>query len=94
MTRGQEALLAPVRSDDVGNMTVKDYLVTLLVTLWDEKDGFSGKRPFGNSAWQFDLYGALVRAGLVSGSFDEFGYVEEVDDETCDKIILEAIEAL
>ena len=33
-------------------LTVKDYLKTLLHTLWDEEDGFSGKRPFGNSGWQ------------------------------------------
>jgi hypothetical protein len=66
----------------------------LLKALWEEGEGFSGKRPLGNSGWEYDLYKPLVKAGIVDGSFDEEGYIDEVDTAAADKIVLEAIEAL
>jgi hypothetical protein len=30
------------------------------LTLWDEEDSFSGKRPFGNSGWKWDVYTAFL----------------------------------
>ena len=52
-------------SDAGENITVRDYLRILLLTLWDEGEGFSGKRPFGNSGWEYELYDALMEAGYV-----------------------------
>lgn len=59
-----------VRFDsDIGNQrTVRDYLYQLLLTLWQKQDGFSGKRPFGNSGWEFDLIRPLVDQGFIKGS--------------------------
>lgn len=93
MTPVQEVLQATVESADVGTMTVKNYLILLLETLWEEKDGFSGKRPFGSSGWEFDLYAALMRAGLVDGGYDD-SYIEILDRDTCDRLIRQAIESL
>ena len=41
-------------------ITVCEYLERLLLTLWEEKDNFSSKRPFGNSGWEYDLYEILI----------------------------------
>lgn len=71
--------------------TVGGYLIELLATLWREEQSFSGKRPFGNSGWQYDLYVPLVKAGLISGELDEDGYPVEVDYKAGDRLIQAAI---
>ncbi len=80
--------------DDSGASTVRGYLVALLGELWSVKEGFSGKRPFGNSDWQWDLYAALGRGGAVPIVFDDDGYVEQVDTRECDRLIASAIREL
>ncbi len=74
-----------------GYSTIKDYLVGLLTTLWDEDESFSGKRPFGNSGWDFDLYPPLITAGLITGELDEWGRVEDCDEKTARTFIARAI---
>lgn len=66
------ALDLPMDSD-IGTMTIRAYLHQLLLTLWTEEEGFSGKRPFGNSNWQSEIYTPLVRAGYVRGTFASYG---------------------
>lgn len=69
-----EALSLPITTDDEHSGTIRDYLFSLLSTLWDEQEGFSGKRPFGDSGWEYDLYVPLIKAGIVSGELDADGY--------------------
>jgi hypothetical protein len=90
----QQILDTPMQDNDAGAATIRRYLVALLVALWHEGEGFSGKRPFGNSGWEWDLLAALAKAGHVSGKFDEDGYLEEVDQVAGERMIAEAIEAL
>lgn len=71
--------------------TIRDYLEELLLTLWSEKEGFSGKRPFGNSGWEYDLYIALVREGIVKGSFDEEGDLMTCYQNYADELISDLI---
>lgn len=75
-------LAAPPGDNDSGSDTIRGYLVALLRNLWDEGEGFSGKRPFGNSGWEWDLYAALVRAGFIAGTFDEDGYLDDLSSES------------
>lgn len=84
----------PMEPNDSGATTIRGYLVALLAAVWDQSEGFSGKRPFGNSGWDWDLYGALVKAGHINGRFDEDGYIEDVDEQTGDRLIRAAIQAL
>jgi len=84
----------PLGPNDVGAGTIGEYLGYLLLKLWEEEEGFSGKRPFGNSGWQGVVYDALVRAKLVSGTFDEYGYAEEVDTQAADEMICGYIRTL
>ena len=91
----QQLLDLPLPENDSGASTVRGYLVALLATLWREEEGFSGKRPFGNSSWQYDLYVPMIRAGIVDGALDENGfYVEHCDVPAADKLILAAIQSL
>lgn len=93
-----DVLDIPLGDNDANAATVRDYFKALLQTLWREGEGFSGKRPFGNSGWQYDFDDALVRSGKVhgsAGSDDE--RAEIVDDagrEAADELISAAIEAL
>ena len=75
-------------------MTIRSYLMTLLTTVWDEQEMFSGKRPFGNSGWCYDLYIPLIKAGYVEGKIDEDGYVEECDNPTAHQIIMDCIDSI
>lgn len=75
-------------------LTIKAYLKALLLKLWEERDAFSGKRPFGSSNWNCDLYAALVRGGYISGSFDEFGYLDACDSDAGDLCIAGLIELI
>lgn len=80
--------------NDADAITVRDYLGALLRELWCNDEGFSGKRPFGNSGWQNDLYRALVMAQLIKGEIDEDGYLQFCDKKTAHRLILKAIASL
>lgn len=84
----------PMESNDAKAKTIRDYLKALLTELWTEGEGFSGKRPFGNSGWEYDLYRPLLVAKLINGSVDEYGDIVELDEAAADKAILKAIKDL
>lgn len=52
--------------NDAGAATIRDYLIKLLSKVWEEDEGFDGKRPFGNSGWQYELTEALVQANILT----------------------------
>ena len=84
----------PMGPNDADAKTIRDYLKSLLSELWRKEEGFSGKRPFGNSGWQYEVYTALVNGGAVDGKLDSEGYIEAVDDAKADVLIQEAIALL
>lgn len=91
----QEVLETKIETFDLDeNFTLREYLKELLKVLWEKEDGFSGKRPFGNSGWQYDVYGSLVKAGHLEGTLDEDGYVEDFDDRQAQELVLECIRNL
>jgi hypothetical protein len=90
----EQLLALPLDQNDAGAATVRDYLIELLRVLWREEEGFSGKRPFGNSGWVYEVYLPMVRAGFVTGKLDEDGYIEHVDSGAADALIDKAILAL
>ncbi len=72
----------PLRGNDADAETIGEYLGLLLCRVWDEEQGFSGKRPWGNSGWQYVVYVALAEAGFIEGErdvYDEGGPDEYVD---------------
>lgn len=60
----QRALDVELGPNDAEAGTVREYLKELLVTLLIVEEGFSGKRPFGNSGWQHELTEPLEAAGF------------------------------
>jgi hypothetical protein len=77
--------------------TIRDYLHGLLRNLWAQGEGFSSKRPYGNSGWEYDLYTALARAGLIEAELDEDGGLEDITDEErtkADRMIEDVIDHL
>ena len=60
-------------------VSLREYLHELLSCLWNEGEGFSGKRPFGNSGWDNDVYAFLVKAGSIKGDLDEDGHLNSCD---------------
>lgn len=72
-------------------ITIKDYLKALLLTLWDKEEGFTGKRPFGNSGWTYSLYAALITSQAIPGVLDEDGYIEQVDTTMAHDVVKQLI---
>lgn len=72
-------------------ITVGDFLKELLCTLWMEEEGFSSKKPFGNSSWQHEIYSVFVQNKIISGTIDEYGDFEECDYKLADKIVCDII---
>ena len=78
-SRLDAGLSCPMDENDANAKTIKEYLFILLYKLWKEDEGFSGKRPFGNSGWSFELYQPLIKNNIVDyGTLDEDGYVDEL----------------
>lgn len=85
-------LQTPMGENDADAATIGHYLYSLLWNLWDEGEGFSGKRPFGNSSWEYDLYKPLVEGGHVEGRLDSEGYLDYVNKDQADKLVFELID--
>ena len=75
-------------------LTIKEYLIELLRTLWQQGEAFSSKRPFGNSGWKYELYIPLFEKGLIKGQLSENGDIAKVDTEAGNELILKLIEKL
>jgi hypothetical protein len=75
------------------SITLRQYFIMMLLKVFHEQEMFSGKRPFGNSGWVYDLASDLAEAGLVNVTRDEYGYVEDIPDDF-DDLIAACINAL
>jgi hypothetical protein len=88
----KQALEVRFDSDAGDDLSIREYLRALLLTLWAEGEGFSGKRPFGNSGWCLDLYQPLIAAGFVPGTLDpEDGYIVEYNRVFADAFVTDLI---
>ncbi|MEG1662931.1 MAG: hypothetical protein RR338_03005 [Clostridia bacterium] len=88
-----EILELEVRSEDIGVVTIKQYFKQLLLTLFAEGECFSGKRPFGNSAWEYDIMDCLIKNKVFKTEIDEYGE-EDYDDMEFNRIICELITSM
>ncbi|MFE2994179.1 hypothetical protein ACFXG4_04095 [Nocardia sp. NPDC059246] len=83
-----------MQDNDADAETIRGYLLALLRQLWEHGEAFGGKRPFGNSGWEYELYEPLARAGLIEATFDEDGYFDTCDNHAGHELIAQAITAL
>jgi hypothetical protein len=76
----KRALDAQVKTCDFDEpISIRNFYKECLKALIFEGESFSGKRPFGNSGWEWNIYAALIREGFVEGTLDKDGYVDEID---------------
>jgi len=62
-------------SNDLGIGSIRTYLHRLLTALWNQGEGFSSKRPFGNSSWEYDLIEGIAKTGYIPYEEDEDGCI-------------------
>lgn len=57
-----------------GCLTLRSFLIELSRRVIIQDEGFSGKRPFGNSNWQRFVSDTLVEVGLIDSEdeYDQF----------------------
>jgi len=94
---GKEILELEIRNDDTERVsTIREYLKELVALVITEEEGFSGKKPWGNSDWQYSLGAALVRAGAIEGTSEAEMEAGEYyfDRSEMKKAIVSAIEAM
>lgn len=82
-----EILDAHYSFEDCDAGCLRDYFFRLLERLWVEQEGFSGKRPFGNSGWDYDIYKCLVDKGYVLGIINEHGELDNFDMSQANQLI-------
>jgi len=79
---------------DGEKLTVREYFKKLMLILWEEGESFSGKRPFGDSGWECDIYNALAVEGVIEADIEDDNgeiYVENIDKAKADMLIYRAI---
>lgn len=79
---GRDILKLPMPDsvvDDGDGPTIGDYLRKTMKALITEGETFSGKRPLGNSDWDYQLIIALINGGALKGKIAE--YDEPIDFE-------------
>lgn len=92
--RRDEILDTPMIENNAGATTIREYLKILLTALWREGDGFSGKRPFGNSDWELEIYYSLAHAGFINSEIGEDGDILDYDEKAANRLIFDAIERI
>lgn len=66
-------LTLPMGPNSADAETLGEYFVLLSWQVWTDGEGFSGKRPFGDSDWRSEVYDALLEADLIQyGSADYY----------------------
>ena len=93
----KEILDIEFESSDLGRaVTIREFFEELLTTLFKEGECFSGKRPFGNSGWEYDLCVCLAQYGIISGTASEYdGFTDwDYDGNEAEAKILELIKEL
>lgn len=86
-----------MEENDADAATIRDYLKELLVMVWEKDESFSGKRPFGNSGWKYDIYRTLATHKLIEAEIDEDGDIIDIqrsEYSKADQLISEAIASL
>jgi len=91
--KGKKILKLPMGEHADAGPTVGDYLRITLKALIQEGEGFSGKRPLGNSDWDYQLAIALINGGAIPGSMNEWDE-PEFEWKDFNKAMYKAVDAM
>lgn len=64
-----------------GCLTLRSFFVEIARRVINEDEGFSGKRPFGNSGWQGYVADTLLKVGLIDDESEYDALMEGVLQE-------------
>lgn len=81
------------RFHDAQGSTIRDYMKEMLTALISEGEGFSGKRPLGNSDWLAQLALPLIEAGIIAGVVEDH-CAEDFDWTEVEQVLIVAIQGL
>ena len=59
--------------------------------MWVQGEGFDGKRPFGNSGWETEVYAALIAINAIYGRIDEEGCPWRFNEREANQLISKLI---
>lgn len=79
---------------DVEGTSLRVMLKDLLTMVLLQGEQFDGKRPWGDSGWEFDIYRAMVLNGFIKGTVDEYGDIYNYSVAECDELILRCVEEI
>lgn len=74
-------------------ITIRQMFVRMMRKCWLD-DGFSGKRPLGDSGWRDDVIKSLVDSGLIRGEIDCDGDLVSSDDGAGGELVLAALDRM
>ena len=82
-----------------GARTIREFFGNCMIMLWEEQDGFNGKRPYGNSGWATGLIFAVAKDRNLPGRkgeplIDEDGYFNSIDPKAEEAVEAELHAAL
>lgn len=69
------ALEFEVAAGEGKTVPLREFFVLILGQLWEEADEFSGKRPFGNSGWYFEIIWGLIDDGVAESETEAHNLV-------------------
>ena len=68
MISSKEILDCPISENLVAYddaKTIGDFFKICMINLWEKGESFNGKRPLGDSGWDYDLILSLGYAGII-----------------------------
>jgi hypothetical protein len=81
----------PYTFRDCSAENLRLYFYYLLDAVWVEGEDFSGKRPFGNSDWETEVYAALIAINAIYGRIDEDGRPWRFNEREANQLISKLI---
>lgn len=79
---------------DVEGRTLRAVLKDLLSMVLLQGEQFNGKRPWGDSGWEWDIYRAMVVNGFINGTVDEDGDIYDIDNTKGDELLMMCVDRL
>lgn len=79
---------------DVEGTSLRVMLKDLLTMVLLQGEEFSGKRPWGDSGWEFDIYRAMVLNGFIKGAVDEYGDIYNYSLAEGDELLMRCVEEI
>ena len=79
-------------TNDAGASTVGQYLLKLAAVMWRDGECADGKRPFGNSGWEWEIFTSLAEAGLIESTRDRYGDMDITDRPAAEALVTQALE--